>query len=168
MNFPTYARSKSDILFNRNAVCSISSLFAGCPSVMAATSSGQNEVWIGSFKKTSGILPMARIANIFHALILPVVAEVLIHLLDSAVGYHVSGQKVIPELFERQGHPGSILGTKGYITVPDFDSECCQFITSLHVGSPLSGAGVAGYFWRFRFFFGELLKLFRPFQMKGT
>ena len=54
------------------------------------------------------------------------------------------------------------------LTVPDFDSECCQFITSLHVGSPLSGAGVAGYFWRFRFFFGELLKLFRPFQMKGT
>ena len=33
------------------------------------------------------------------------------------------GQKVIPELVERQGHPGSILGTKGYIAVPDFDSE---------------------------------------------
>lgn len=56
---------------------------------------------------------MARIANIFHALILPVVAEVLIYLLNATVGYHVPGQKVIPELVERQGHPGSILGTKG-------------------------------------------------------
>ncbi|ERI07312.1 hypothetical protein HMPREF0083_04596 [Aneurinibacillus aneurinilyticus ATCC 12856] len=64
-------------------------------------------------KKTTGILPMARIANIFHALILPVVAEVLIYLLNATVGYHVPGQKVIPELVERQGHPGSILGTKG-------------------------------------------------------
>ncbi|CAM3768639.1 hypothetical protein [Marinicrinis lubricantis] len=84
--------------------------------------------------------------NISQTLILPVVAEVLIYLLYSTVGYHVPGQKVVPELVERQGHPGSILGTKGYIAVPDFDSECCQFITSLHVGSPLSGAGVAGYF----------------------
>ncbi|WP_373233391.1 hypothetical protein [Cohnella sp.] len=71
--------------------------------------------------------------NVPQTLILPGVAEVLIHFLYAVVGYHVSGQKVVPELIEGQGHPGSILGTKGYITVPDFDSECCQFITSLYM-----------------------------------
>lgn len=34
----------------------------------------------------AGILPMARIANIFHTPILPVVAEVLIYLLYATVG----------------------------------------------------------------------------------